>query len=502
MIIGLFVGSLVAIGAFIAVELRAAEPILPMRLFREPVFAVCCALSFVVGFAMLGALTFLPTFMQFVDGVSATTSGLHTLPMVVGLLAMSMSSGVIVGRTGRYKIFPVAGTAVMAVGFVLLSRMGPDTSTLLQSLYLVVLGAGIGMCMQVLVLIVQNTVDFSDLGVATSGVTFFRTIGSSFGAAVFGSLFNNFLHSRIADALAKSGAPPAAAQSPDALHKLAPEMAAPIAAAYADALDLVFLCAAPVAVVGLVLALTLKQVPLRDNHVSTAADMGEGFAMPTTDSPDQLLENAVGRLIRQGSGMQLRAIAERPGSKLDIGRLWALLQVYRFGQAAGQARLGDIAEHVRVPREILRPAFERLVATGYAEQNGDAFWLTSAGAHQVEVVRGETMQWLSQRLAQSSGLRAHPEKVGKALERISQNVLVQRDWTEDETQAMRMRPSRRAPQPPRNQPPRPQPPRPMTVPVPPRPAAPDVRGRTRAPGPAEPPTTRFRPPGPPRAPHR
>src|ERR1700704_5744792 len=161
LIIGLFVGSLVVIAAFIAVELRAQEPILPMRLFREPVFAVCCGLSFVVGFAMLGALTFLPTFMQFVDGVSATTSGLHTLPMVVGLLTMSMSSGVIVGRTGRYKIFPVAGTAVMAVGFVLLSRMGPDTSTLVQSLYLVVLGAGIGMCMQVLVLIVQNTVDFS-----------------------------------------------------------------------------------------------------------------------------------------------------------------------------------------------------------------------------------------------------------------------------------------------------------------------------------------------------
>src|SRR3954454_4354212 len=270
MIVGLFVGSLVALAAFVAAELRAAEPILPMRLFREPVFAVCCALSFVVGFAMLGALTFLPTFMQFVDGVSATTSGLHTLPMVVGLLTMSMSSGVIVGRTGRYKVFPVAGTAVMAIGFVLLSRMGPDTSTVLQSLYLVVLGAGIGMCMQVLVLIVQNTVDFSDLGVATSGVTFFRTIGSSFGAAVFGSLFNNFLRSPLADAVAKSGAPPAAAQSPDALHALSPEMAAPIASAYADALDQVFLYAAPVAVVGFVLALMLKQVPLRNNAVSTA----------------------------------------------------------------------------------------------------------------------------------------------------------------------------------------------------------------------------------------
>src|SRR6201999_334252 len=145
--------------------------------------------------------------------------------------------------------------------------------------------------------------------------------GSSFGAAVFGSLFNNFLKSRLADAVAVSGAPVAATQSPDALHKLAPEMAAPITAAYADALDQVFLWAAPVAVVGFVLALMLKQVPLRNNAVSTAVDLGEGFAMPTTDSPDQLLENAVGRLIRQGSGLQLRAIAERPGSKLDIGRL-------------------------------------------------------------------------------------------------------------------------------------------------------------------------------------
>jgi EmrB/QacA subfamily drug resistance transporter len=490
MIIGLFVGSLVALGAFVAVELRAQEPILPMRLFREPVFAVCCALSFVVGFAMLGALTFLPTFMQFVDGVSATTSGLHTLPMVVGLLTMSMSSGVIVGRTGRYKIFPVVGTAVMAIGFVLLSRMGPDTSTVLQSLYLVVLGAGIGMCMQVLVLIVQNTVDFSDLGVATSGVTFFRTIGSSFGAAVFGSLFNNFLHPRLAAAIASSGAPPEAAQSPDALHKLSPEMAAPIAASYADALDLVFLYAAPVAVVGFVLALTLKQVPLRNYAVSTASDMGEGFAMPTTDSPDQLLENAVGRLIRRGSGMQLRAIAERPGSKLDISRLWALLQVFRFGQAAGQARLGDVAEHVRVPREILEPAFDRLVATGYAERSGDVFWLTSAGAHQVELVRAETMDWLTQRLSQSSGLQVRPDRVQvrQALDRITQDVLVQRDWTDDETQAMQMRPPRRAPR-------RPGPAPMPAAPVPPRPAVPDPRGR--APRPTEPPTTRLRPPGPP-----
>jgi EmrB/QacA subfamily drug resistance transporter len=489
-IIGLFVGSVAALAAFVAVELRAKEPILPIRLFGDPVFTVCCVLSFVVGFAMLGALTFLPTFMQFVDGVSATVSGLHTLPMVAGLLATSMTSGIIVGRTGRYKMFPVVGTAVMAAGFLLLSRMGPDTSTVLQSLYLLVLGAGIGMCMQVLILIVQNTVDFADLGVATTCVTFFRTIGSSFGAAIFGSLFTNFLESRVGAALAQSGAPPAAAQSPEALHKLPHEMAAPVVAAYADALDHVFLYAAPVAVVGFVLALCLKQVPLRNSAASSSVDMGEGFAMPTTESPEQLLENAVGRLLRGNSGVQLRNLAGRPDSQLDVARLWALLQVYRFGQAAGQARIGDVAEHVRVPREILEPSFDRLVATGYAARNADRFWLTPAGARQVDFVRAGMVDWLTHRLTESPAFQGRPDrdKVRDALERIAQNVLVQRDWTDDTTQPMRARFPRGwagAPT------------RPFRASAP-RPQAPRAMGPTRVrPGATnEAPTTRLRQPSP------
>ena len=125
MIIGLFAASAAALAIFVWVETRAAEPILPIRLFASPVFTVCCILGFIVGFAMLGALTFLPTFMQFVDGVSATTSGLRTLPMVAGMLITSIGSGNIVGRTGRYKVFPVAGTAIMAVAFLLLSRWTP-----------------------------------------------------------------------------------------------------------------------------------------------------------------------------------------------------------------------------------------------------------------------------------------------------------------------------------------------------------------------------------------
>src|SRR5690242_7057055 len=159
-IIGLFAISAAALGAFVWVETHAAEPILPIRLFASPVFTVCCILGFIVGFAMLGALTFLPTFMQFVDGVSATTSGLRTLPMVAGMLITSIGSGNIVSRTGRYKVFPIAGTAIMAVAFVLLSRMDAATPTWQQSVYLFVLGSGIGLCMQVLVLVVQNTASF------------------------------------------------------------------------------------------------------------------------------------------------------------------------------------------------------------------------------------------------------------------------------------------------------------------------------------------------------
>jgi EmrB/QacA subfamily drug resistance transporter len=500
-IIALFVGSVAALAVFVVVEMRAAEPILPIRLFSDPVFTVCCVLSFVVGFAMLGALTFLPTYMQFVDGVSATASGLHTLPMVAGLLATSISSGVVVGRTGQYKMFPVVGTAVMAVGFLLLSRMNAGTSTALQSLYLLVLGAGIGMCMQVLILIVQNTVDFTDLGVATSGVTFFRTIGSSFGAAIFGSLFTNFLKDRLGEALARSGAPPAATQSPEALHRLAPDMAAPIVAAYADALDRVFLYAVPVAVVGFVLALTLKQVPLRDVSAGSSSDMGDGFGMPVTETSEQALAGTVGRLLRQGSGLQLRSLANQSGGGLDVGGLWSLIQVYRFGQAAGQARLGDIAEHVRVPREILEPSFDHLVRSGYAERSGDRFWLTPAGARQVDAARTRMVDWLTVRLAESPDLQSRPRRddVQAALEQIAQNVLVQRNWTDDSTQPMRMRPPRiqrrLPPRPPRRpRPPVPPPPTPdATRPIQVRAAAPSTPMSS-----TEPPTTRLRPMAPPR----
>lgn len=432
-IIGLFVGSAVALVLFVRAEMRAAEPILPMRLFANRVFTVCCVLSFVVGFAMLGALTFMPTFMQFVDGVSATESGLRTLPMVVGLLLTSTASGSLVGRTGRYKLFPVGGTVIMFVGFVLLSRMNAATPIPMQSLYLFVLGAGIGMCMQVLVLIVQNTSDFADLGVATSGVTFFRTIGSSFGAAIFGSLFANFLTDRLPGALAASGAPAPAADSPKALHELPYDVAAPIVNAYADALDLVFLCAAPVALLGFVVSLFLKEVPLREAEATLAGDLGEGFGMPSTESAEQVLETAISRLMRNSPEIRLRTVAGGPGCELDVAALWALLQIYRQSQVFGSARLTEIAERLRVPYEVLEPTFNRLVTDGYVLRTGDQLWLTQNGRRQVDAVSATLVSRIVDKLAKSPSFEGRPDRVEveAALERIAHRFLAQRDWGDD-----------------------------------------------------------------------
>ncbi|MFZ0903583.1 MAG: MFS transporter, partial [Mycobacterium sp.] len=432
-IIGLFAASAAALGVFVWVESRAAAPVLPTRLFGSPVFTVCCGLSFVVGFAMLGALTFLPTYMQFVDGVSATTSGLRTLPMVAGMLSTSIGSGVLVGRTGRYKIFPVAGTAVMALAFLLMSRMNPSTSALLQSLYLFILGAGIGLCMQVLILIVQNTSSFEDLGVATSGVTFFRTIGSSFGAAIFGSLFLNFLRGRIGPAIAASGASPAAVNSPEALHRLPRAMAAPIVGAYAASLTQVFLWAVPVALVGFVLALFLREVPLREIG-KNAADIGDGFAMPTTQSPEEMLETAIGRMARGAPpGMRLRSIAMRPDCQLDVAELWALLRINRNQQAFGMARVTDIGDQLGIPYEVLEPTFDRLVRRGYAQRDVDRLWLTPPGARQVDFVSTLLQEWIIDKLTRSPNFQGRPDRaqVEAALNRIAHRIVAQRDWNEE-----------------------------------------------------------------------
>jgi hypothetical protein len=324
----------------------------------------------------------------------------------------------------------------MAAAFLLLSRMNPSTSAVLQSLYLFILGFGIGLCMQVLVLIVQNTSSFEDLGVATSGVTFFRTIGSSFGAAIFGSLFDNFLTGRLRSALIASRVPAQAAASPEALHRLPPSAAAPIVHAYADSLDLVFACAAPVALVGFVVALFLREVPLRDLG-NQAADLGEGFGMPTTQTSEKLLETTVGRLLKQGApGMRLRSIAMRPDCRLDVAGLWAVLRVHRYSRLYGTARLSDIGDDLGIPFEVLEPTFERLMRTGFVIRDGDGLRLTALGARQVAFVSSLLLAWIVDKLARSPGFEGRPDRreVEAAVQRITDRAVMQRDWYEDRPQ--------------------------------------------------------------------
>ncbi|MFD4865562.1 MDR family MFS transporter [Streptomyces sp. NPDC058412] len=433
-IIGLFALGAVALALFCFVETRAAEPMLPMRLFGNPVFAVCSILSFVVGFAMLGAMTFLPTYLQYVDGDSATISGVRTLPMVFGLLIASVFSGNVTSKTGQYRIFPIVGNAVTGIGLYLLSRMQPGTSTLLESLYMFVLGTGIGLSMQVLTIAVQNTVDYADLGTATSGVTFFRTLGSAFGTAVFGTIYANHLgpelKAGIAEAARITGQDPArlaeAASTPEGVHRLSPEAAAPIIDAYAEALHTVFLWTVPVAVCGFVAGLFLKQVKLRDSARAGSTDMGDGFGSPATASGNsaKLLELAVGKLVRNMGADTARAIVGASDTRLDIAGAWTVMQVELMTRTVGTASIGLIAGRRAVPPEVLLPVFDRMTEEGYLSRAGSFFSLTPAGVREAAIISAAWAEWLGDQLEKDKG-RPRSAELRVAADAIAKRLLAE-----------------------------------------------------------------------------
>jgi hypothetical protein len=231
--------------------------------------------------------------------------------------------------------------------------------------------------------------------------------------------------------LAASGASPAAANSPEALHRLPHAVAAPIVSAYAASLTQVFLCAVPVAVVGFALALFLREVPLRDIG-NNATDMGDGFAMPTTQTPEEMLETAIGRLMRGEPGMRLRSIAMRPDCRLDVAELWALLRINRYQRALGIARITDIGEQFGTPYEVLEPTFDRLVRGGYAQRDVDRFWLTPAGTREVDFVSSLLQGWIIDKLTRSPNFQGRPDRaqVEAALNRITHRIVAQPDWDE------------------------------------------------------------------------
>ena len=277
-VIGLGAVTVVALGAFVLVERRAAEPVLPLGLFKNQVFVSAGIVALFLGFAMFGTITFLPLYFQVVRGASPTGSGLDLLPLMAGLLITSIVGGQIVSRTGRYRVFPIVGTAIMTVGLFLLSRLSPQTSTLEAAAFMFVTGFGIGLVMQVLVVAVQNAVGYEDLGVATSGNTLFRNIGSSVGTAVIGTIFATELASQLRSAFPHASASQLNTShlSSAALAQLPPDIHAAYLAAFAGSLDTAFKVAGFVSIVAFVASWFIKELPMRDTV--TTEDLGRRSA--------------------------------------------------------------------------------------------------------------------------------------------------------------------------------------------------------------------------------
>ncbi len=393
--VGLAVLGVVLAGAFVAVERRAAEPVLPLKLFRIRTFTLSAVISFVVGFAMFGAMTFLPTFLQVVQGISPTLSGVHMLPMVLGLLLASTVSGQIVSRTGRWKVFPIAGTGVTTVGLLLLHELDEHSSTLEMSCFFFVFGLGLGLVMQVLVLIVQNAVSYEDLGVATSGATFFRSIGASFGVAIFGTVFANRLGDQLADAFRGIRLPPgvsagALEADPRGIGALPAALRPPALHAYATSITDVFLYAAPVALLGFVLAWFLKEDRLRGSV--TAPDITETLASNPVErsSYDEVCRALSVLGTREGRREIYRTITARAGYDLLPAASWLLLRIKKYGRVEPAV----VAERSPVPLSVVIEAVRQVEERSLAVREGLDLILTVEGhevAERLSLAREESL---------------------------------------------------------------------------------------------------------------
>ena len=366
------VGVLLAV-AFLFAEKVAAEPVIPLKLFRVRVFNAASSIGFVMGFAMFGALTFLPLFMQNVKGVSPTASGLRILPLMVGMLGASVVSGRLVTRWGRYKVFPVVGTALMTVGAYLLSLIDASINNWVLALYMFIFGVGMGLIMQVLVVAVQNSVSYEDLGVATSSATFFRMIGGSFGTAVFGAIYTIVFTHTLAPTLAKVPASILRSFNPQTINPAILDKLKSTAAGlvfygkYIDAVthsvQVVFLVAVPISFLAFLLSFLLPEVELRKT-VQTV-DLGEVQGAPQTRSSLQEIQLALERVSARENRAELyRTLAQRAGIDLPPRSCWLL---YRLADQPA-ASVTEVAQHLRIDPELIQPGVDGLVAAGMIEE--------------------------------------------------------------------------------------------------------------------------------------
>jgi EmrB/QacA subfamily drug resistance transporter len=369
LILGLIATGLFGLVVFVFVERRAKEPVLPPRLFIDRSFAVTSIVGLIVGFAMFGSITYFPVFLQVVKGVSPTASGMQMLPMMGGMLAMSVISGQLISRTGRYKVFPILGTGIMTAGLFLLSRLSLGTSTYRTAAYILLLGIGLGMVMQVLVIAVQNAVDYRDLGVATSGATLFRLIGGSLGTAILGAIFATRLAANLARLMPPGAAGPggklsgAGGMTAAALAGMSPAMRAAYGAAFTASLNTVFLVAAVVCAVGFAFTWLLPERPLRATVAAAAGakgnEAGEAFGRPAgTESAEAQLYGALASLSDRAVQRQhIERIVARAGETLTPLAAWLLTRLERDpgrDPLAVASERGIAADRVHLALEELR----------------------------------------------------------------------------------------------------------------------------------------------------
>ena len=411
-IIGLAAAGVVFTVLFLVAERRAVEPIIPLPLFTNRVFAAASAIGFVVGFAMFGALTFLPLFFQDVRGISAIQSGVRLFPLMGGLLVASIGSGLLVSRWGRYKVFPVVGTALMTVGLYLMSLIGVSTGAWTQAGYMVVFGLGLGLILQVLTVAVQNAVPYEELGTATSGVTFFRMIGGSFGTAVFGAIFANLVVRNVLESLHVSRAPTGFslnAENPSVIHKLPPALQAGVIQGIAHTIQTMFLIGVPIAFVAFLLSWTLPEIELRKSIRTTEPAEQLGLPEPRTSLGEvqRILERAASR---ENRGELYGMLAGRAGLDLQPRASWLL---YRLADRP-DATVEEVGSRLNVDPERLAEGVQSLASQGMIERvacpEGHRLVLTAGGHDAIDRLTAARRDSMVE-LLEGWDPEAHPEVI-------------------------------------------------------------------------------------------
>jgi EmrB/QacA subfamily drug resistance transporter len=357
------------------VEARAAEPILPLELFRNRTYATTSAIGFVVGVALFGSVTFLPLYLQVVKGHTPTASGLLMTPMMAGLLATSIASGYVISRTGRYRRFPIAGTALATVALYLLSRLVVTTPTVTAGAYMLLLGLGIGMVLQVIVLAAQNAVPYRLLGVATSGSALVRQVGGSIGVSVFGAIFANQLAHQLAQRVPAGAHVPTGA-NPEVVKHLPPAIHAPYIASFAAALHPVFLAAAAISLTAFGLSWLLRDLPLRKTASAPTEGVGETFAVPGEQSSARELERIAGSHVSGAERHRFcRRVRHAAKTALTSVELCLLAKVGKRGRTT----IRDLAGEVGVADDRIASVAAGLERRGLVFADGVWIALTVAG---------------------------------------------------------------------------------------------------------------------------